>query len=313
MKTVVLNQSVINYDGNIDFSKLSEEVDIYDITEEKDIVSRVQGAEIVVTKEMPVKGEIILQFPESVKLIVEAGTGYNNIDVKACQEKGILLCNIPAYSSQRVAQTAIMLMLNLASSMQVQLKMLDNKNYDNFHKHLMVDHFELNDKVLGCIGYGNIAKETIQIAKAMGMKVQVYTRTKREVEGIEFVDLDTLLKTSDVISIHCPLNEQTRHMIDAQALSKMKKSAMLINTSRGAIIDEKALIVALKNKEIFGAGLDVQEVEPLDIHSELFTLENAIVTPHIGWRGYETRQRLLSIIQQDIDAYRSGNPINRVI
>lgn len=313
MKTVVLNQSVINYDGNIDFSKLSEEVDIYDITEEKDIVSRVQGAEVVVTKEMPVKGEIILQFPESVKLIVEAGTGYNNIDVKACQEKGILLCNIPAYSSQRVAQTAIMLMLNLASSMQVQLKMLDNKNYDNFHKHLMVDHFELNDKVLGCIGYGNIAKETIQIAKAMGMKVQVYTRTFREVEGIEFVDLETLLKTSDVISIHCPLNEQTRHMIDARALSKMKKSAMLINTSRGAIIDEKALIVALKNKEIFGAGLDVQEVEPLDIHSELFSLDNVILTPHIGWRGYETRQRLLSIIQQDIDAYRSGNPINRVI
>jgi glycerate dehydrogenase len=157
-KTVVLNASLVNYDGNIDYSQIASEVVIYDETPEDKILERVDGFTIVVTKEMKVSGDIIRKFPDSVKMICEAGTGYNNIDLDAVREKGIVLCNIPAYSSERVAHTAILLILNLASSMQKQIRMLSEGNHDNFHKHLMVDHVELNGKTLGVIGYGNIAK-----------------------------------------------------------------------------------------------------------------------------------------------------------
>lgn len=312
-KTVVLNAGLVNYDGNIDYSTIASNVTIYDSTAEADILNRVQGHTVVVTKEMKVSGDIIRQFPDSVKLICEAGTGYNNIDLEAVREKGIMVCNIPAYSSERVAHTAIMMMLNLASAMQVQLRMLAMGNHDNFHKHLMVPHTEINGKTLGLIGYGNIAKEIAKVAKALGMNIIVYTRTPRpDEDGVRFVDFDTVLHTSDYLSLNCPLNDKTRHLIDGPALSKMKPTAFIINTARGALIDEAALVQALQNRTIGGAGLDVQEVEPLPDGSPLYTLDNVIITPHIGWRGLETRQRLVAILRDNIAAFAKGEPINRV-
>ncbi len=312
-KTVVLNASLVNYDGNVDYSQIASEVVIYDETPENKILERVDGFTIVVTKEMKVSGDIIRQFPDSVKMICEAGTGYNNIDLEAVREKGIILCNIPAYSSERVAHTAILMILNLASSMQKQLRMLSVGNHDNFHKHLMVDHVELNGKTLGVVGYGNIAKETIKVAQALGMKILVSTRTpKAAEEGIHFTTTEQLLKQSDFISLNCPLNDSTRHMINKETLAMMKPTAYLINTARGALIDEQALIYALQNNVIAGAGLDVQEVEPLDDASPLYTMDNVILTPHMGWRGLETRQRLVSLIQKNISAFSKGQPINRV-
>ena len=312
-KTVVLNAGLVNYDGNIDYSKIASEVVIYEETPEDKILERVDGFTIVVTKEMKVPGDIIRKFPDSVKMICEAGTGYNNIDLDAVREKGITLCNIPAYSSERVAHTAILMILNLASSMQKQMRMLSEGNHDNFHKHLMVDHVELNGKTLGVIGYGNIAKEIIKVAQAMGMKILVSTRTPRaDMENIHFTTNEEVLKESDFISLNCPLNESTRHLINKETLAMMKPTAFLVNTARGALIDEKALIEALKNKTIAGAGLDVQEVEPLDDASPLYTMDNVILTPHMGWRGLETRQRLVSIIQDNIRAFSNGQPINRV-
>jgi glycerate dehydrogenase len=312
-KTVVLNASLVNYDGNIDYSQIASEVVIYDETSEDKILERVEGFTIVVTKEMKVSGDIIRKFPDSVKMICEAGTGYNNIDLDAVREKGIMLCNIPAYSSERVAHTAILLILNLASSMQKQIRMLSEGNHDNFHKHLMVDHVELNGKTLGVIGYGNIAKEIIKVAQALGMKILVSTRTSRADEGeIHFTTNEEVLKQSDFISLNCPLNESTRHMINKETLAMMKPTAYLINTARGALIDEKELINALQNNVIAGAGLDVQEVEPLDDASPLYTMDNVIITPHMGWRGLETRQRLVSIIRDNISAFSKGQPINRV-
>lgn len=312
-KTVVLNASLVNYDGNIDYSQIASEVVIYDETSEDKILERVEGFTIVVTKEMKVSGDIIRKFPDSVKMICEAGTGYNNIDLDAVREKGIMLCNIPAYSSERVAHTAILLILNLASSMQKQIRMLSEGNHDNFHKHLMVDHVELNGKTLGVIGYGNIAKEIIKVAQALGMKILVSTRTPRADEGeIHFTTNEEVLKQSDFISLNCPLNESTRHMINKETLAMMKPTAYLINTARGALIDEKELINALQNNVIAGAGLDVQEVEPLDDASPLYTMDNVIITPHMGWRGLETRQRLVSIIRDNISAFSKGQPINRV-
>jgi len=312
-RTVVLNAGLVNYDGNIDYSQIATEVVIYDETPEDKILERVDGFTIVVTKEMKVSGDIIRKFPDSVKMICEAGTGYNNINLDAVHEKGILLCNIPAYSSERVAHTAILLILNLASSMQKQIRMLSQGNHDNFHKHLMVDHVEVNGKTLGVIGYGNIAKGIIKVAQALGMKILVSTRTPRaDIEKIHFTTNEEVFKQSDFISLNCPLNESTRHMINKETLAMMKPTAYLINTARGALIDEKALIDALQNNAIAGAGLDVQEVEPLDDASPLYTMENVIITPHMGWRGLETRQRLVSLIRDNIRAFSKGQPINRV-
>lgn len=312
-KTVVLNAGLVNYDGNVDYSKIASEVVIYDETSEDKILERVDGFTIVVTKEMKVTGDIIRKFPDSVKMICEAGTGYNNIDLDAVREKGIILCNIPAYSSERVAHTAILMILNLASSMQKQIRMLSEGNHDNFHKHLMVDHVEVNGKTLGVIGYGNIAKEIIKVAQALGMKILVTTRTPRaDVEKIHFTTNEEVFIQSDFISLNCPLNESTRHMINKETLAMMKPTAYLVNTARGALVDEKALIDALQNNVIAGAGLDVQEVEPLDDASPLYTMDNVIITPHMGWRGLETRQRLVSLIQDNIRAFSKGQPINRV-
>lgn len=314
MKTVVLNGEVINYDGNIDYSKIADEVIVYENTPEDLILERVQGCEVVVTKEMPVREHIIKQFPESVKLIVEAGTGYNNIDLEAVKEKEILLCNIPAYSSKRVAHITIMMILGLSCMIQKQLKMIDEGNDANFTDHLMVDYHEVNEKTLGIIGYGNISREVIKVANALGMKVVCYTRTKREdLPGVHFTSLEEVLSQSDYVSLHCPLNDVTRHLIGKRELAMMKSTAFIINTARGALIDEKALIEALDNHQIAGAGLDVQECEPINVSHPLFGKENVILTPHIGWRGLETRRRLVDLIQKDIESYANGQPINVVV
>ena len=155
-KTVVLNAKKMNFDGNLDFSVLSSDVTVYDDTTPEQLLERIEGADIIVTKEMPVNGDLIRKFPASVKLICEAGTGYNNLDLDAAREKGITVCNIPAYSSERVAHTAVMMILNLSSTMQVQMKMLANGNHDNFTKNLQVPHVEVNGKTLGIIGAGHI-------------------------------------------------------------------------------------------------------------------------------------------------------------
>lgn len=312
-KTVVLNAAKMNFDGNLDFSVLSSEVIVYDDTTPDELLERIQGADIIVTKEMPVKGDLIRSFPTSVKLICEAGTGYNNLDLDAAREMGITVCNIPAYSSERVAHTAIMMLLNLSSTMQTQIKMLSHGNHDNFTKNLQVPHVEVNGKTLGIIGAGNIGKTVMKIAKALDMEILVYTRTpKADADGVRYVDLPTLLKNSDYVSLHCPLTPQTRHIINEETLSMMKPSAFLINTSRGALIDEPALIAALQNGTIAGAGLDVQETEPPKADNPLYTLDNVILTPHMGWKGLETRKRLLSILTDNIHAFLNKNPIHVV-
>ena len=308
-KCVVLNAKKMNFDGKLDFSVLSSDVTVYDDTTNEELPGRIQGADIIVTKEMPVSAEMIQRFPESVKLICEAGTGYNNIDLEAARKKGITVCNIPAYSTERVAHTAIMMILNLSSTMQVQMKMLANGNHDNFTKNLQVPHVEVNGKTLGVIGAGHIGKKVIKIAQALDMNILVYTRTPREDEkGIRYVSLKELLEHSDYVSLHCPLTESTKHMINKETLKLMKPSAFIINTSRGALIDEAALIEALKNGKIAGAGLDVQETEPPKETSPLYTMENVLLTPHMGWKGLETRKRLVSILADNIKNFLAGNP-----
>ncbi len=312
-KTVVLNSARMNYDGKLDMSVLSSDVTEYAVTEQDQILERVQGMDVVVTKEMPVSGETIAQFPDSVKLICEAGTGYNNIDIEAARAKGITVCNIPAYSTERVAHTAIMMILNLSSTMQVQQAMLTKGDRSNFTKCLQVNHVEVNGKVLGVIGAGTIGREVIKVAQALGMKILAYTRTPRaDEDNLKYVSLEELLKQSDYISLHCPLTPQTRHIINKDTIAMMKPTAFVINTGRGALIDEPALIEALQKGQIAGAGLDVQETEPPVQDNPLYDMPNVILTPHMGWKGLETRQRLVSILAANIKGFIEGNPQNVV-
>lgn len=312
-KVVLINAFKMNYDHQLDFSQLGGMVYSFDDSTPDEFITRIQGADAVVTKEYPVPAELIKRFPDSVKLIVEAGTGYNNIDLEAARAKGITVCNIPAYSTERVAHTAIMFILNLASSMGAQIRSLAKGDHSNFTNYLAVPHLEVNGKTLGLVGYGHIAKEIIKVAQALGMHILVSTRTARQdSEGIHFVDFKALLKESDYISLNCPLNDTTKHMINAEALKQMKPTAFLINTGRGSLIDEKALIKALQEGTIAGAGLDVQEEEPPVSDNPLYAMENVILTPHMGWKGLETRQRLVRIIADNVKAFFKGQPINVV-
>ena len=287
-RVVVVNAGKMNYDHLLDFSVLSNDVQVYDDSTHAELIERIQGARVVVTKELPVGAELLSQFPESVELIIEAGTGYNNIDLDAARAKGITVCNIPAYSTERVAHTVIMMILNFASTMKQQIGMLAKGDRSNFTKYLQVSHTEVNGKTLGVVGAGHIGMEVIKVAKALGMNILIHTRTpKADGDGIRYVSLDELLEHSDYITLHCPLNEQTKHMINKDTIAKMKSSAIIINTGRGALINEADLCEALAAKCIAGAGLDVQEVEPPAEDSPLYTLDNVIITPHMGWKGLE--------------------------
>lgn len=312
-RVVVVNAGKMNYDHLLDFSILSNDVQVYDDSTNAELIERIRGAAVVVTKEIPVTAELLSQFPDTVKLIVEAGTGYNNIDLNAAKERGITVCNIPAYSTERVAHTVIMMILNFASTMQKQIGMLAKGDRSNFTKHLQVSHTEVNGKTLGVVGAGHIGMEVIKVAKALGMNILVHTRTpKADGDGIRYVSLDELLENSDYITLHCPLNDQTKHMINKETIAKMKPSAVIINTGRGPLINEADLCEALAAKRIAGAGLDVQEVEPPAEDSPLYTLDNVIITPHMGWKGLETRQRLVGIIRDNVQAFFKGEPINVV-
>ena len=312
-RVVVVNAGKMNYDHALDFSILSNDVQVYEDSTNAELIERIQGARVVVTKELPVSAELLSQFPDTVELIVEAGTGYNNIDLDAAKKKGITVCNIPAYSTERVAHTVIMMILNFASTMQQQIGMLAKGDRSNFTKYLQVSHTEVNGKTLGVVGAGHIGMEVIKVAKALGMNILVHTRTpKADGDGIRYVSLDELLENSDYISLHCPLNDQTKHLINKKTIGKMKPNAVIVNTGRGLLINERDLCEALAAKRIAGAGLDVQEVEPPVEDSPLYTLDNVIITPHMGWKGLETRQRLVGIIRDNVQAFFKGEPINVV-
>lgn len=312
-RVVVVNAGKMNYDHALDFSVLSSDVQVYDNSTNEELIERIQGARVVVTKELPVGVDLLSQFPDTVKLIVEAGTGYNNIDLNTAKERGITVCNIPAYSTERVAHTVIMMILNFASTMQQQIGMLAKGDRSNFTKYLQVSHTEVNGKTLGVVGAGHIGMEVIKVAKALGMNILIHTRTpKADGDGVRYVSLDELLENSDYITLHCPLNDQTKYMINKESIAKMKPSAVIVNTGRGPLINEADLCEALAAKRIAGAGLDVQEVEPPAEDSPLYTLDNVIITPHMGWKGLETRQRLVGIIRDNVQAFFKGEPINVV-
>lgn len=317
LNTVFLNSLKVDFDKKLNFEPITKVTHLtnYDSSNDEEILERVIDQNIVITKELPLGRDLIAQFPSSVRLICEAGTGYNNIDLKAAKEKNITVCNIPGYSSEAVAQLALTFILTLSSSLMTQQNMLQHKNYDNFTKYLNVPHMEVLGKTLGLIGSGGIGGQVIKIARSLGLNILVNSRTPKKWDdpNIHSANLEELLKQSDFVSIHCPLTPETKHLINKDTLKFMKPTAFIINTSRGSIIKETDLIEALQNKTIAGAALDVQEQESPELDNPLFDMENVILTPHIGWKCIESRQRLINLIAGDIKAFTDGNPINVIV
>lgn len=314
--TVFLNSAKLDFDNKLNLLPLINLTNFtkYNESNNMEILERVKDQNIVITKELPIGRDLITQFPSSVKLICEAGTGYNNIDIVAAREKNITVCNIPGYSTEAVAQLAITFILNLISSLVPQQIMLKQNNFDNFTKYLQLPHFEIQKKTLGVIGAGTIGQKVMKTARILGMNVLVYSRTPKQWNdcNIKNTSLKELLKQSDFVSIHCPLTTDTKYLIDKEKLEMMKPSAFIINTSRGPIIKETDLIEALQKNVIAGAGLDVQDPEPPKLDNPLFSMPNVILTPHIGWKCFESRQRLIDILAENIVSFIEGKPINVV-
>ncbi|MEL7598408.1 MAG: NAD(P)-dependent oxidoreductase, partial [Clostridiaceae bacterium] len=276
--TVFLNSAKLDFDNKLNLLPLINLTNFtkYNESNNMEILERVKDQNIVITKELPIGRDLITQFPSSVKLICEAGTGYNNIDIVAAREKNITVCNIPGYSTEAVAQLAITFILNLISSLVPQQIILKQNNFDNFTKYLQLPHFEIQKKTLGVIGAGTIGQKVMKTARILGMNVLVYSRTPKQWNdcNIKNTSLKELLKQSDFVSIHCPLTTDTKYLIDKEKLEMMKPSAFIINTSRGPIIKETDLIEALQKNVIAGAGLDVQDPEPPKLDNPLFSMPN---------------------------------------
>eukprot|EP00980_Cylindrotheca_fusiformis_P021642 scaffold8505_cov130-Cylindrotheca_fusiformis.AAC.8 len=262
---------------------------------------------------MKVPAECVEAFPSAVKLLCEAGTGYNNIPIPAAQAKGITVCNVPTYSTDAVAHMAITYLMNFSIRMFDQQAMLQQGDRSNFTGPFTLPLSELGDKTLGLVGGGGtIGSKVADIALALGMRVVISSRAGKLPDDHRHVNnpsvrvvsnVDDLLEESDYVSLHTPLNDKTRGSFGREQISKMKPSAFLINTSRGAVCNEPELIECLKEGLIAGAGLDVTTTEPAAMDSELWDLPNVWLSPHIGWRRLETRQRLVDMTYDNILAY----------
>lgn len=327
-KAIFLNSARLDYDKALHFSRLAElthltlnSVDtITDTNEIVDLVNSIQ-AEIVITKEMQVPSSALEKFHPGVKLLCEAGTGYNNIPIALARSRGIDVVNVPTYSTESVAHMVITYIMNFSAAIFPQAKMLHAVDQSNFR---VFQHpiYEITGKVLGLIGgSGTIGTAVTDVALALGMEILISSRSSKLPVGhkyehhpkVKVVPLNELLSTSDFVSINCPLSDSTRHSIGSREIRLMKPTAFLINTARGAIINEVELIACMKEKVIAGAGLDTQEVEPPPPESELWTLDNVFLTPHIGWRRLETRQRLVDMTTENIESYVRGESIRNVV
>ena len=319
MKLVVLDGYTLN-PGDLNWNGLSQfgNLTVFDRTSynNKDIINNIGDAQIIFTNKTPLNLDVLSEVP-SVKYIGVLATGYNVVDTKTAKKLGITVTNVPDYSSNAVAQFTMALLLELCHHIGAHNNAVQNgdwiKNKDFcFWNHPLI---ELRGKTMGIVGFGKIGKATAKLAQAFGLKIKVYNRTVyKEFENdiLQFVSLDELLQTSDIVSLHCPLTKQTEGLINKKTLAKMKDSAVLINTSRGPLVNEKDLTLALNKGELFGAAVDVISKEPMTKNNPLLNAKNCIITPHIAWASKEARQRLMKTTVENLEAYISGAPKNVV-
>lgn len=322
MKIVVLDGFILN-PGDLTWEGFEElgEIVVYDRTsyDPSDIdliMERSKDADAILINKTPITRELLDNLPK-LKYIGVLATGYNVVDIEAAKEKDVVVTNIPSYGTDAVAQMVFALLFELTNhvaehNMAVKEGQWSSKpDWCFWNKPLM----ELSGKTIGIIGYGRIGQSVGQVAQAFGMKVLANAnRPRRELENenMKYVDLNELYKSSDVISLHCPLTDDTKAMINKNSISQMKDGVIIINTSRGPLIVEEDLAKALESGKVKGAGLDVVNVEPIELDNPLLKQDNCIITPHIAWAPLETRARLMNIAVNNLTKFIEGNPINIV-
>lgn len=314
MKAVVLDSMPIIY-GGLDFNQFKSLCDIecFERTDDNDFDERARHANVILTNKVHLNKERIERLPE-LKYIGVLATGFDVVDIDYAREKGIIVTNIPSYSSHATAQHTFALLLLHMNQLSVHTHSLRQGQWQSssVFSYFLSPLHELKDKTIGLIGYGAIAKQVAKIANAFEMNVLAHTRTPQSDNSVTFVSRDELFKQSDIVSLHCPLTAATKTLVNEQTLSLMKQHAILINAARGGLVDEHALAAALKNKRISHALLDVLSREPPAQDNPLLNLKNATITPHIAWGSVEARKRLIQIAYDNLQAFIKGSPINRV-
>jgi glycerate dehydrogenase len=315
MKIVCLDARALN-PGDLSWDELQKlgPCMFFDRTPEVQVIERLEGAEAVLTNKVPFNRELINALP-ALKYIGVTATGYNIIDLKAANEKGVTVTNVPAYSTPSVAQSVFALLLELTNHTGHYAQISRDGTWSQSPDFCYLDKptVELAGLTMGIVGFGDIGRAVSTLAMAFGMKVLVSVRTPRDLPvGIEAVDIDELFARSDVVSLHCPLTPETERLVNAERLALMKARAFLINTSRGPLVDDAALAEALNEGKISGAGLDVLTVEPPSGGNPLLAARNCVVTPHIAWATKAARQRLLNVAVENLRAYQNGISLNVV-
>ena len=316
MKAVFLDYASLDQ-NDLDFSELHavfENLTLYPASTEEQVLERIQEADVVITNKVRISAEVIQQLPQ-LKLILISATGTNNVDLVQAKKSGIVLCNCQAYGTSAVAQHTLMLMLALSTSVIQYHQAVQKGEWQKAQQFCLLDFpiVELAGKTLGIIGYGELGQAVAQLAKAFGMQIMVGALPNRpQREGR--VQLDVLLSQADYVSLHCPLTDETKDLIDAKVFDRMKSSAFLINCARGGIVNEQALADALIHRKIAGAATDVLTVEPPKQGNVLLNIDipNLIITPHSAWGSVDARQRIVQQLMENVKAFQNGQPIRQV-
>lgn len=317
MKIVVLDGYALN-PGDLDWTALEQlgDVTVYDRTAVEQVVDRAIDADVVLTNKVPLSGDVI-EGLVNLKYIGVMATGYNIIDMDSARVRDVVVTNVPGYSTPSVVQLTFSLLMELCYRVQRHSDAVMAGRWAASPDFCFWDYplIELSGKKLGIVGFGAIGQGVADVAEAFGMEVLAYSRTRTDQSkrrNFKWVDLAELLEQSDVVSLHCPQTLQTENMINKESLHKMKKSAMLINTSRGGLIDAQALADALNTDVIAAAGLDVLRKEPPEKDNPLFMAKNCLITPHIAWATKESRVRCMQTVIDNVRAFSTGAPVNKV-
>lgn len=316
MKIVILDGYTLN-PGDLDWAPLRAlgELIIYDRSASDEIVERAKDADIVLVNKVILNENTITQLPK-LRYVGVMATGYNNVDVATAKARGITVTNVKAYGPASVAQHTFGLLLALTNHLELHSQSVFNGDWvaSPDFCYWKTPLTELAGKTMGLIGLGDIGSHVARIAQAFDMNVIAYRKTPAQTKdsNIEMVSLEDVFRKSDVISLHCPLTDETRELINRDRLSWMKSNALLLNTGRGPLINEEDLAEALKNNVIAGAGLDVLSSEPPAADNPLLSAPNCIITPHIAWASFEARKRLLQMVADNLKAFESGEPISVV-
>lgn len=319
MKIVVLDGYTLN-PGDLDWKEIEElgELTVYDRTPVNDILlisDRIKDAEIVFTNKTPLPGEVIESCP-CLRFIGVLATGYNIVDIEAAKERNIIVSNVPSYGTAAVGQFAIAMLLEICHHIAHHDEAVHEGRWEKSADWCFWDYplIELDQKTMGIIGFGRIGQATGKIAKALGMNVIAYDEYPNETgkEIAEYVSLKELLGRSDVISLHCPLFPSTEGIINKENIEKMKDGVIILNNSRGPLVQENDLADALNSGKVYAAGLDVVAEEPIKGDNPLLTAKNCLITPHISWAPKESRARLMKIAAENLKRFLAGTPVNVV-